>query len=249
MYSTDESDDLKRKLIEEVNNYVGQTESSLVEYFGIRPNYLGQYPKNIKRMLVDRMLNLDLDKNIRKKIKALGLKIRTIRVNKNTGIKESVSFPAFSFTELVTEEWSECKLREELENLSLLFIVYRETVNGDYLLCGAKYWEMPAADLEGPVRAVWEQTKGALLSGINLEYDDVRNRVSNNFVKASEKRVVHIRPHASKSSYMAYNPYADKLPVPAKWVNKPMNFSDQWMTKQSFWLNKSYIFQQIESLL
>ena len=36
---------------------------------------------------------------------------------------------------------------------------------------------------------------------------------------------------------------ADKLPVPAKWINKPDNdnYSDRWMTKQCFWINNDYI--------
>ena len=63
--------------------------------------------------------------------------------------------------------------------------------------------------------------------------------------------ICHVRPHASQRDYSVDGRYADKLPVPAKWINKPDNdnYSDQWMTKQCFWINNDYIKEQVQDLI
>ena len=44
-----------------------------------------------------------------------------------------------------------------------------------------------------------------------------------------------------------------KLPRPAKWIDRPEsekeNFTDDYMTKQAWWLSKEYIYEQIKDLL
>ena len=56
---------------------------------------------------------------------------------------------------------------------------------------------------------------------------------------------MHVRPHTNKSSYVK-GPNSSHLPVKARWKNKPEDFSDDYMTKQSFWINRDFISKQVE---
>lgn len=60
-----------------------------------------------------------------------------------------------------------------------------------------------------------------------------------------------MRPHQSKWDYSVNGSYADRLPAPIKWTNRPQGdeFSDQWMTKQCYWLNNDYVKKQVVDLL
>ncbi|MGJ5703280.1 Sau3AI family type II restriction endonuclease, partial [Staphylococcus equorum] len=63
--------------------------------------------------------------------------------------------------------------------------------------------------------------------------------------------ICHVRPHEQQRDYSENGPYADKLPHPVQWVNKPdsHDYSNEWMTKQCFWINNDYIKKQVEELL
>ncbi|PTK52698.1 DNA mismatch repair protein MutH, partial [Staphylococcus haemolyticus] len=106
------------------------------------------------------------------------------------------------------------------------------------------------------VRIVWEDTVKKLKNGVELWQRNTKDgnfwRIENNFIKKSDKLICHVRPHGGKSDYRVNGKDADLLPVPAKWLNRPEDkekYSDQWMTKQCFWINRDYIKEQIKDML
>jgi hypothetical protein len=127
-----------------------------------------------------------------------------------------------------------------------LLLVFKEIDDG-YIFQGAKFWSVPIDDLNNTIKSAWQDTVDKLNNGIQLYFDGTS--VRNNFIGAGDKKIIHVRPHASKASYFEGDANADELPVCAHWENKPLGFSDKWMTKQCFWLNKAYVFEQIRDLL
>lgn len=75
--------------------------------------------------------------------------------------------------------------------------------------------------------------------------------ITNNFISKEDDKICHVRPHASYRDYREGGSHADELPTPIQWINRPdsKNYSNQWMTKQSFWINNTYINEQIKELL
>lgn len=146
-----------------------------------------------------------------------------------------------------------------------------ETKPEKITLIGAKFWSMSPFDLDGPVKKVWQTEVKKLKSGVELTFTKNENnkiRINNNFIKPSLKEILHLRPDADVAQYkLKY--YKDivvkgvpkkkllnnsrKLPHPAKWINRPEsekdNFTEDYMTKQAWWLSKEYIFEQIKDLL
>lgn len=85
---------------------------------------------------------------------------------------------------------------------------------------------MPYEDLEGNVRKVWKETKQILIDG--LEVEKVNGKNYNNFPKASDNPICHVRPHARNAQDV------DELP------------DGRMFPKQCFWLNKEYILSQLD---
>ena len=68
---------------------------------------------------------------------------KTIRIEENGRIKESISFPAFKFTDIVEQSWEDCDLREQLETTKYMFFVFKKEKGEDYdkiyPLCGCAF--------------------------------------------------------------------------------------------------------------
>ncbi|WP_207941510.1 hypothetical protein DOK78_000272 [Enterococcus sp. DIV2402] len=243
-----ENESLEQYILKCLNRYSGKTIIYLAELFGIQKNSNGNFPKSINAMLASRMLGIYGNLEKTEEFFKANISLKTIRVSLNGTIKESMSFPAFKFKELASENWEESTLRDTMDASKFLFIVFKEQVKDNYVFKGAKFWTMPEKDLDTIVQDAWQDTVNTLNSGVELTYQG--NSVKNNFIKKSDKRIIHVRPHASVSSYLAGDTVnADQLPVAARWKNKPEAYADDWMTKQCFWLNNDYILSQISDLL
>ena len=140
-----------------------------------------------------------------------------------------MSFPTFRFKELVQEDWESSSFREYLSETRFFFIVYQYDSREYLYLKGCQVWNIPYSDLEGNVKKVWLETKEVLKSGLKVTRVGKRN--VNNFPKASENDVSHVRPHAQNMND------TDELP------------DGRQYPKQCFWLNNSYILSQLEERL
>ncbi|OZG61493.1 type II restriction endonuclease Sau3AI [Bifidobacterium lemurum] len=263
--------------------YEHQTMQRIAEHFDLTWQS-NKAPKNLAYMLVRRMLNLngaDIgsgsdDDYTNLNAEELGngqVRVKTITLFHGKP-QENFKVQAIpSFKELAAEDWEDSRLYEDLESQRFLLLVFdNENADKDdknpmgMRFLGAKFWSVPAADLDGDIKSVWEEDVNKIRNGVELEYRG--KRVYNNFVKASSGRILHLRPDAGKSQYCA--PYrttemkdgktkhvtmnnARQLPVPAKWTNRPLDklhlYADDYMTKQAWWLNMDYMFQQIQELL
>ncbi|RIM98766.1 DNA mismatch repair protein MutH, partial [Staphylococcus shinii] len=187
--------------------------------------------------------------------------VKTVKFNEKNQNKESMSFGAFKFDELSKETWDDeegfpsAQWHNFLLETRFLFFVVKTEGETD-IFRGIKFFTMPEEDVEGPVKQMWEDTVYKINNGVTLEAVPDKStidgwRINNNFVNKSDNLICHVRPHEQQRDYSENGRYADKLPHPAHWINKPdtEDYSNQWMTKQSFWINNDYIKKQVEELL
>lgn len=180
-------------------------------------------PKNLEAMLAYRMLGIK--GNHAEEFEKANIVVKTIRIGKNNKIKESMSFPTFRFKELVEEEWEDSTFGNYLRETRFLFVVYKFDENDVLRLRGCQFWNIPYDDLETEVKGVWERTKNVLQEGLQITMVNGVRR--NNFPKATENRVSHVRPHAQNAQDVYELPDGRMFP------------------KQCFWLNNTYIYEQI----
>lgn len=188
---------------------------------------MGKRPKNLGAILAYRILGIQ--GNRAEEFEKANVVVKTIRLEKNGKIRESMSFPAFRFKELVGETWEDSAFGNYLRETRFLFVVYQFDENDVLRLNGCQFWNIPYRDLEGNVRTVWEKTKAVLEEGLKVTVH--KGRYGNNLPKASEDPVCHVRPHGRNAK--------DTCELP----------DGRQYTKQCFWLSNAYILSQLDGSL
>ena len=207
-----------------IDRHRGKTIDELCAEFSVD---ISKRPKNVTAMLAFRML--DVKGNNAAEFEKAGVQVKTIRLTNKGKIKESMSFPAMKYKEIIKETWEDSAFHNYLSETRFLFIVYQFNENDDLVLKGCQFWNIPYDDLENDVREVWEKTCAVLREGLQVKRVNGHN--TTNFPKASENRVSHVRPHAQNLRD------TDELP------------DGRQYPKHCFWLNNTYILSQLDERL
>ena len=146
------------------------------------------------------------------------IKIKAIRLKPNGMPKESMSFPAFKYTDIVKENWLDSELYETFSTTKYLFMIYQYLDEDTLIFKKAMFWNVPEKDLNTEIKRVWENT-----------VEKIKNNEYDNLPKISESPILHVRPHARNAR--------DTYPT----------LDGKQAIKKCFWLNANYIKQQIES--
>lgn len=148
-----------------------------------------------------------------------GLTMKTIRVNRNGYIKESMSFENIDYQEVYDcNEWTDSRLYE-LFTGRFLFVVYKETDNSlhlpngktepEYRLDKVAFWTMPQSDLKTAME-YWENIKECIMKdNISPEY----------FWSIRDNKKFHVRPKASLAKDMVDTPNGTKAKKYCYWFN------------------------------
>lgn len=208
-------EDFERLILKRLSYYFGRTQTELKQIFSIDSS-----AKNINEVLLSKMLEIDGKLSSSPELVGLNITPRTIRIQNNGHIKESISFPAFRFTEIVRQKWEDSDFYHILKSTLFMFVIFNENINGNYVFTRVKFWKMPEKDLL-EAKKVWENTAKIIREGVKIENDGQVTR--NNLPKSSNSPVAHVRPHARDRQ--------DTYPLP----------DGRRMTKQCFWLNRDYI--------
>lgn len=200
---------------EKVNPYIGKSQQELKEYFNIDTD-----PKNLNMIIFSKMLGLEGDVEKAQEFENAHIIPKTIRIEKDGTIKESMSFPPFEFCKIVEETWDDSTLRNYLEPAQFLFVIFKEDASGGYIFDRIKFWNIPADNLE-EVKRVWERTVDIIRAGVDIR--PCGRIFRNNLPKSTESSVAHVRPHARNRDDTSLLPDGREL------------------TKQSFWFNHAYV--------
>jgi len=143
------------------------------------------------------------------------IQVKTMRLLPSGRPKEDISFPAFKYLDLVEQDWESSDLRSTLSK-RFFFVIYQLDRDDVPRLVGTRFWTMPISDVEQYARRCFDET----VSRINEDRAEYLPR-------KSENPAVHVRPHGRDSH--------DVLPTP----------SGRLVCKKSFWLNGTYIKDQL----
>lgn len=209
-------------IIKKVSGSYGKTQQELKALFDVESN-----AKSLNEILLARMLGVSGRIAYTEEFQKAGIVPKTIRVQYDGSIRESMSFPTFDFIRLSKEEdWEGSDLYSYLAPTKFMFVIFQQRADGQYVFDRVTFWNMPNEDLE-QVRLVWERTVQTIRKGVALI--PTARGIRNNLPKKTENPVAHVRPHGIDAS--------DKLPLP----------DGRMMTRQCFWLNNTYIQTQIGS--
>lgn len=141
-----------------------------------------------------------------------GIVLKSIRVEQNGRIKESISFEAIDYVEIMQEDnWYDSRFYE-LVTQRFLFVIYKKSCVDsieDYRLYRAFFWTVPPEGLAEAERY----------------WDNIKENVANNnfnpedYYQQKDHKIFHYRPHAKNAADMADNPHGGKVPKYGYWIN------------------------------
>lgn len=227
--------------------YKGMTATAIMEALGRVSSAKSKYA-----LVTKAILGIEDDNDIAEFAKA-GIISKTIRIEESDVIEQHISFPSFEFSELLEEDdWDSSEFCRICES-EFFFVVFKKHEE-DYLFAGCDFWRMPAPDRE-KARETWEETHRVVQEGVLLSprvnkagkvqlCKDGNPVLDNNLPGPAFNGVAHVRPHTSQRAYRLEDgteignvaAHASELP------------DGRAMTKQSFWLDKSYIREQLRGL-
>lgn len=233
-HSVLESKSFESIVIEKIERHIGETDQHLCEYYDrIYNNNKAQWVDLAYRML-------GIKGNHAEEFSKANIVVKASRIEENGSMKECISFPPFKFQDLVNEEWEDSEVYRYFSETRFLFVIFKKK-GTHYVLHSVKLWNMPMSDLDGEFKVGWERIRDTIRAGVQFTVNP-NGTVSNNLPGIADHRIIHVRPHATKSAYLLQNGFTkgnverDANPLP----------DGQWMTTQSFWINNSYILEQLK---
>lgn len=223
--------DIESRIINRILQFKGMNSSDIVNELNLIYDPLKT--KHIYPLLIRSILH-DENDTLWEVILKSDIILKTIRVEENNNIRESISFPAFKFEEIYNSSWLQSNMLSYIEK-RFLFVFFKK--KGDhYILEKAKFWNMPYED-RNEVRRIWLNTKrviqqGNIVDHIKTNSKGERTR-STNFPKKTQSYVAHVRPHGRDAM--------DTYPLPVK---DSVTGSYEY-TKHCFWLNWDYVRDEI----
>lgn len=211
----------EESLYDKIKSFIGKSKSELIKKFGLNPK-----SKDVIERIFAKMLGIKGKVNDTDEFQKANITCKTIRVNKDNTITESMSFPAFKYKEIILEEWETSTLRNTFSENKYLFVIFKEK-NNEFYFSGIKLWNMPLSILDTEVKSVWDKTIEVIKSGEIVKSIDKTRKT--NFPGMKENNVAHVRPHGRDSKDVFELPVADKLT------------GSNVYTKHCFWLNNKYI--------
>lgn len=225
---------LEGYIINKIRPYIGKSRKELMELLKIDSNCY-----SINAMIINKILETNGNlRNTNEFIKA-NIIPKTIRIEANGSIKESMSFSPFKFKDLINQNWEDSDLYSYLSSTKFMFIIFQkiESSEDSSYLKSIKFWNVPTKDLQ-IIKHNWERTKEVIKNRINLTpYTNKKGVISfhNNLPKSNPDFLIHVRPHSAKAAYL----FDDVCIGNIKDANELPD--GRWMTTQSFWFNNSYI--------
>ena len=193
----------------------------------INPLEKSKYATAAKRIMLKGLREF----NDAEEIAKAGIICKTIRVDANGTIRESMSFENINYEEVYNNaEWTESRWYE-IATSKFMFIIYREAEQPSrgwkeekrYVLDSLKFWTMPPDDLK-LAEEYWENIRKNVLN-------DTLDNDSNTFWRLKDHKCFHVRPKAQTS--------ADKYFSPVSGVEVP---------KKAYWFNGEYVAQILKDL-
>lgn len=212
-------------LTERLMAFRGQDYKQIATFFGmdIKPKEKSKYARITKRILLE-----GLDKwEDAEEIQKAGIIAKTVRVELNGKIRESMSFENINYDEVFeTEDWLDSKWYEIVTS-RFMFVVFKEVTDaswGDekrYILDDVIFWTMPAKDLS-VAESYWNNIRQNVLA-------DTLQDSNNTFWGLSTHSKFHVRPKSQTAKEKYYSPISG-IEVP----------------KKCYWFNREYVAQIIK---
>lgn len=211
--------------------FVGRDYKQIAMMLGVtvNPNDKSRYA-NVARQILKKGL---ADENKAEELRKAGIKIKTIRLQKNGTVKEHMSFEGINYREVFdTDDWTDSKWYE-IVTTRYMFIIFREIDDNQwadearYVLDKMFFWTMPAADYP-LAEDFWLNIRQNVLADTLLNPGSGPR--ANTFWSLKDHRYFHVRPKAKNANDVTFSPVSGS-PVP----------------KKAYWFDNRYLRKEVKN--
>ena len=206
----DEDDTFEMHILKRFSRFTDRNCWEIEEELGIE---LSDRSKSYYRMLTNRILGVH--GNRVKEFEQSNIMVKTMRLDSRGIPKESMSFPAFDYAEIVAQDWEDSDLYDQI-NRKFLFVVFafpdrnEDVPRKDLVFRSAFFWSVPDDDVD-IMRWVWTDTR-----------EKIRHKDFGNFTRHSDGHYIHVRDHGANS-------------------RDTVTYDGEELKKLCFWFNKDYL--------
>jgi DNA mismatch repair protein MutH len=201
----------KQNFLKVMSNFYGVSQSKLILELDIEVK--NSLPKNIRNIIAQSIIKKYEEKE---KIFFQNILLKTIRINENNTVLESMSFTQIKYNQIIKETWENSDLYRTLSSEFIFFIFkLKNKDDKDPIFHNAKFWKMSEADLD-LANKFWELTKE------NIRIGDYKN-----FITIKNDFICHVRTKGLNNKDLMKTPQGTIEP------------------KRGYWLNASYLKTQL----
>lgn len=216
-------------IIAAIKNYSGQSQEVLIERLDILPAHGVKKPKNINKLIIDKILftsGVTNDYGHRRKEDIL---IRNCAISPRGKLQDPLSFRTFSFLDVSVTPYEDSEIFKDWTKEIVLVVWKKESSKrgAAQILWDVKLVRIPNSVLFGECKNMYLALQKRVQNGDI--YKLVGGEILSNLPSATESAICHVRPKAQKGADQV------SLPVPDKITGA------KTMTRQCFWLNKEFI--------
>lgn len=188
-------------VITKFDEFKGWSEIELINHFEIEIN---PQAKNRYQVICNRIMGVT-GKKIEEFEKG-DVVLKTVVLQNNGTLRESMSFQQIKYKEIVLESWEESYFYQVLTK-RFFFVVFQKDDRNVPRLVKVLFWTMPSHDLE-VAEHFWQDTKQKIVD------EDF-----NNFIKISDDQICHIRPKAQNAADLMETALGRMEKKKAYWLN------------------------------
>lgn len=188
-------------IVEKFEKYYGYSEQEIVDSFNLDVNLKA---KNKNYVLARAILGVTKQKI--EEFEKAEIELKTIKLETNGILKESMSFAQIKFLEIIDEEWEESYLYSTLTK-RFFFVVFKKDKDQVSRLSKVKFWTMPYSDLI-VAEEFWKSTRDKINKG---EY--------NQFWKLKDHNIFHVRPKGVNAKDLMETPQGTMEKKKSYWLN------------------------------
>ena len=238
---------LKRKSIKEIIGTANLTDKNIYNRIGLA------------------MLGIKSNKDLY--LQKTNTVVKSVRISKTKIIKEDWSFPVFSISTMLSQDWEESEVFTYLSEQRILMQIFVEQEE-KYVYKGHLFLKFTPEELDKGVKDTWEKFKKKVKDGLTFEVKKQNSKIQicSNIDGKVEGQIGYIKSHAGGVTYdidrtnISISDDIDGINIftgniqNGRFIWKSENkekYGDNLpngdiITKQSFWLNREYILEYIK---
>lgn len=187
-------------VINKFKPFVGLSESEIIDKLKITETSA----KNKLNLICKAILGIS--KNKIEEFEKADVLMKTIKIEKNGRLKESMSFSQIQYEDIIEEDWEDSYWFNTITK-RFFFVVFQKNESNKLIFKKAFFWTMPVKDISIS-KLFWLDTKQKI---INNDFE--------NFIKISDKQICHVRPKARNNKDLMKTSHGNFQKKKSYWLN------------------------------